>query len=85
MIIIIEGWEVGMRPIPFVKLLNQKVGLRLSVAKKLKDDLMNNDESFEVILRDETTAKEIVDELKKMKVKCRILPKSKKTNNQISK
>ena len=70
--ITLEGWEVGMRPIPFVKLLNQKVGLRLSLAKKLKDNLMNNNEAFEIIIKDESTAKKIVDELTDLKIKCKI-------------
>ena len=70
--IIFEGWDVGMRKIPFTKLLNEKAGLTLQEAKNLKDRLVDNNEIIEMELDDETLAKEILEDAKKLKVKGRI-------------
>ena len=70
--IIFEGWEVGMRKIPFTKLLNEKAGLSLSEAKKIKDRLVDNNEIIELELDDESLANEILAEAHKLKVKGRI-------------
>ncbi|NVN94200.1 MAG: hypothetical protein HXX18_02830 [Bacteroidetes bacterium] len=70
--IIFEGWEVGMRKIPFIKLLNEKAGLNLSEAKKIKDRLVDNNEIVEIEIDDENLAKKILEEAKKLKVKGRI-------------
>lgn len=70
--IIFEGWEVGMRKIPFTKLLNEKVGLSLKDSKKLKDRLVNNNETIEIEISNENLAREILDQATKLKVKGRI-------------
>ncbi len=70
--IIFEDWEVGMRKIPFTKLLNEKAGLSLTEAKKLKDRLVDNNEIIEIEIGDEKLAKEILEEAQKFNVKGRI-------------
>jgi hypothetical protein len=70
--VIFEGWEVGMRKIPFTKLLNEKAGLSLTDAKSIKDRLVDNNEIVEIEIADENLAKEILEEAKKLKVKGRI-------------
>ncbi len=70
--IIFEGWEVGMRKIPFTKLLNQKAGLSLLEAKKIKDRLVDNNEIIEIEIKEELLAKEILEEALKLKVKGRL-------------
>lgn len=70
--IIFDGWEVGMRKIPFIHLLKDKAGLSLGNAKKIKDRLINNDEIIELFIEDELLAKEILEDAIKLKVKGRI-------------
>lgn len=67
--IIFDGWEVGMRKIPFIKLLNEKAGLTLSNAKRAKDNLVDKNEIIEIELENEKNAKEILCEAKSLKVK----------------
>ena len=70
--IIFEGWEVGMRKIPFMKLLNEKAGLSLKDSKNLKDRLVDNNEIIEIEVPDENLATEILAEAKRLKVKGRL-------------
>ncbi|WP_343555631.1 hypothetical protein [Sphingobacterium sp.] len=70
--IIFESWDVGMRKIPFTKLLNEKAGLSLQEAKNLKDRLVDNNEIIEVEIDDEILAKEILEEAQKLKVNGRL-------------
>lgn len=70
--IIFEGWEVGMRKIPFTKLLNEKAGLTLKEAKNLKDRLVDYNEVITVEVENYNLASEIVQEAQRLKVKCRI-------------
>lgn len=70
--IIFESWDVGMRKIPFTKLLNEKAGLTLQEAKNLKDRLVDNNEIIEVAIDNEILAKEVLEEAKKLKVNGRI-------------
>ncbi|HEY9008472.1 MAG TPA: hypothetical protein VIM75_20170 [Ohtaekwangia sp.] len=70
--IIFEGWEVGMRKIPFTKLLNEKAGIPLTEAKKLKDRLVNDDEIIEIEIEDEDLAREILEQAQKLNVKGRL-------------
>lgn len=70
--IIFEGWDVGMRKIPFTKLLNEKAGLTLQEAKNLKDRLVDNNEIVVVEVDDKNLAKEILEDAQKLKVKGRI-------------
>ncbi len=69
---IFESWDVGMRKIPFTKLLNEKAGLTLQEAKNLKDRLVDNNEIIEVEIDDEILAKEILEEAQKLKVNGRL-------------
>ncbi|WP_313266395.1 hypothetical protein [Sphingobacterium sp.] len=69
---IFESWDVGMRKIPFTKLLNEKAGLTLQEAKKLKDRLVDNNEIIEVEIDDEILAKAILEEAQKLKVNGRL-------------
>ncbi len=71
--IIFEGWDVGMRKIPFTKLLNEKVGMSLSEAKRLKDRLVDNNETIEIEIEDESLAREVWEDAKKLKVKGRLV------------
>lgn len=66
--IIFEGWEVGMKKIPFTKLLNERAGLSLKDAKSIKDRLVDNNEIIEIEISDENLATEILAEAKKLKV-----------------
>ncbi|MEJ5996015.1 hypothetical protein WG904_16425 [Pedobacter sp. Du54] len=70
--IIFYGWEVGMRKIPFIHLLQDKAGLSLGEAKKMKDRLVDNDETVELFVEDDLLAKEILEEALKLKVKGKI-------------
>lgn len=70
--IIFEGWEIGMRKIPFTKLLHEKAGLSLSEAKKMKDRLVDNNEIVEINVENETLAEEILEDARKLKVRGRI-------------
>jgi len=70
--IIFDGWEVGMRKIPFTRLLNERAGLSLSEAKKLKDKLVDNGEIIEIEIDSEALAREILEEAQKLKVKGRV-------------
>ncbi len=69
--IIFEGWEVGMRKIPFTMLLKEKAGISLKDAKKFKDKLVDENEIFEIEIEDENLAKEILQEARRLGVKCR--------------
>jgi hypothetical protein len=71
--IIFDGWEVGMKKIPFVKLLNERASLSLTDAKKLKDRLVDGNEIVEIKVINENLAKEILKEAQKLKVKGKIL------------
>lgn len=71
--IIFTGWEVGMRKIPFIKLLNEKGGLSLNQAKVLKDKLVDDNEAIEIRVENEALANEILDEARKLKVKGEIV------------
>lgn len=70
--IIFEGWEVGMKKIPFTKLLNDKAGLSLAEAKSMKDRLVDKNEIIEVEIADDSLSREILEEAKRLKVKGRI-------------
>lgn len=70
--VIFEGWEPGMRKIPFIELLKEKAGLSLSEAKNIKDRLVDNGEVITLNLEDKIVAKDIVERAKDLKVKARI-------------
>lgn len=70
--IIFDGWEVGMRKIPFIELLTKKAKLGLAEAKNIKDRLVNQNETIELEIDDENLAKEILDDAIKLNVKGRI-------------
>lgn len=70
--VIFEGWEPGMRKIPFIGLLKEKAGLSLWEAKDIKDRLVDNGEVITLDLEDKIVAKEIVERAKDLKVKARI-------------
>jgi hypothetical protein len=70
--LIFDGWEVGMRKIPFTKLLHEKANLSLADAKHIKDRLVNNDEVVEIEIEDEQLAREILADAKTLKVKGRV-------------
>jgi len=69
--IIFEGWETGMRKIPFVKLLNEKAGLSLAETERVKNKVVDN-KITEIEIADENLAKEVLEESRKLKVKARI-------------
>jgi hypothetical protein len=66
-----NGWQVGMRPIPFIKLLNKKAGLSLIESKKIKEKIIN-DESVEIILKNKNVALEVLSIAQKYGVICEL-------------
>lgn len=67
------GWQVGMRPIPFIKLLNIKAKLSLVESKKIKDGIVNNGEIFEIVINDDKIAQEILIEAQNLGVICELV------------
>ncbi len=67
------GWQIGMRPIPFIKLLNKKAGLSLVKSKEIKDKIVDEGQSIEIIIRDEKIAHEIIVEAQKYGVLCELV------------
>ena len=65
-----KGWEVGMRKIPFTRLLNEKGQLSLRDAKSIKDRLVNDDEIITVEFEDENLTKLIYEQSKELGVIC---------------
>jgi len=65
--IIFFGWEVGFRPIPFIKLLHERCNLSLVEARILKNDLLNN-KIIEIFV-DIKEAKSILEEAELLKAK----------------
>jgi hypothetical protein len=70
--IVFEGWEHGMRKIPFTKLLNEKAGLSLIEAKKIKDRLVDENQVIEIEVDNINIAKIIVEEAQNLKVRSRL-------------
>jgi len=69
--IIFEGWKVGMQKIPFIHLLNLKVGLSLKESKKIKDDVVDG-HIVKIHVKSYDFANEIIKEATKLGVICRI-------------
>jgi hypothetical protein len=70
--IIFDGWNIGMRTIPFIRLLNEEAGLSLSKSKKLKDQLVNG-EQIEIVVRDKELANIILSNAIKLNVRGYII------------
>jgi len=70
--VIFEGWEPGMRKIPFIELLKEKAGLSLSEAKNLKNRLVDNGEVITLNLEGKIVAKDIVERATELRVKARL-------------
>lgn len=68
-IIVFKGWNVGMRGIPFVLLLREKTDVSLKRAKEIKERIVDN-ETIEFMVSNDDTAKEIVEEARKLGVVC---------------
>jgi hypothetical protein len=71
--IIFIGWQVGMRTIPFIRLLTKKAGLSLANSKKIKDRIVDNNERIEIIIKNDKLAKEILIEAHRYGVKCELV------------
>lgn len=69
-VIIFEGWKVGMRKIPFIKLLNKECKLSLKEAKHIKDCIVDN--KTMVIEVEDAIAEFILKESRELGVICRI-------------
>ena len=69
--IIFYEWEVGMKKVPFIKLLNKKAGFSLDEAKRMKDKLVDEDSTIEIIIDDEL-AKQITEEARQYQVLCKM-------------
>ena len=54
------GWQIGMRPIPFIKLLNEKAGLSLIKSKEIKTKIVDEGQIIEIVINDEKIAHEII-------------------------
>lgn len=67
------GWQVGMRPIPFVRLLNNKAKLSLVESKRIKDQIVNSNELIEIEVEDDKIAKEILNEAQNLGVNCELI------------
>lgn len=70
--IVFFGWKVGARKIPFTKLLNNKAGLSLTEAKRIKDLIIDEDEVVEVEVTSVDVAKEIIRESEKLGIKAKL-------------
>lgn len=71
--IVFDGWDIGMRKIPFTKLLHEKAGMSLTDAKRAKDRLVANDGIVEIVVQSEDLANEILAEALCLNVKGRII------------
>ncbi len=67
------GWQVGMRPIPFIKLLNIEAGLSLVESKRIKDRIVNNGEIIEIVIKHDKIAKKILIEAQNLGVICELV------------
>ncbi|WP_158800205.1 hypothetical protein [Pedobacter sp. L105] len=72
--IIFTGWEVGMRGIPFIELLREKTNISLTLAKDIKEGIVNN-EIIDLTVASDLIASEIVTEARKNGVICEIVIK----------
>ncbi|KLT65386.1 hypothetical protein [Pedobacter sp. BMA] len=70
--IIFEGWDVGMCKIPFIHLLQNKAGLSLGEAKKLKDRLVNDNEIIELGIESNELAQDIFEAALTLNVRARL-------------
>ncbi len=70
--IIFEGWVKGMQKIPFIKLLNEEVGLSLKESKKIKDAIV--DDKTMMIEVDDSVAEDIINKSTELGVVCKITP-----------
>jgi siroheme synthase (precorrin-2 oxidase/ferrochelatase) len=67
------GWNVGMQKIPFIKLLNEKANLSLTLSKEIKDRIVDNAEIVEISINDLHLAEEIVNSAKGYGVLCELV------------
>jgi len=70
-IIVFSGWEIGMRGIPLILLLREKTDISLKKAKEIKERILDN-ERIEFVVSNDETAKEIVEEARKLGVVCEL-------------
>ncbi len=69
--IIFKGWEVGMRGIPFMKLLTAKANISLKKAMEIKIRIVEN-EVIELNVKDTAGANEIIKEAHELGVLCEL-------------
>ncbi|MBD2769213.1 hypothetical protein IC235_15075 [Hymenobacter sp. BT664] len=62
------GWEVGMRGVPFMKLLHEKAGLTLAEAMRSKNALLDGVPLL-IVIENEILARGILAEANKLGVK----------------
>ncbi|OJU35555.1 MAG: hypothetical protein BGN96_04830 [Bacteroidales bacterium 45-6] len=74
-IIVFEGWIKGMQKIPFIKLLNEKVGLSLKESKMIKDAIV--DDKTMMIEVDDSIADDIIKKSTELGIICRIMDPNK--------
>ena len=71
-----NGWEPGARKIKFTMLLYHEAGLSLAEAKKIKDRVIDNDETVEILIHNWETASEIQRKAIKLGIKSEIIDDS---------
>ena len=69
--IIFIGWQIGMRGIPFMKLLNAKANISLKRAMEIKIKIVD-DEVIELNVKDTARANEIIEEARELGVLCEL-------------
>jgi hypothetical protein len=70
--IIFTGWEAGMKKIPFIHMLEREMGLSLSESKRIKDQLVDENQILEIEVKDSIQASKIIEKCKELKVKAHI-------------
>jgi hypothetical protein len=67
------SWQIGARPIPFIKLLHRKAGLSLIESKKIKDKIINEGKCTEIIIKNKELAMKIAIDSKKYGINCELI------------
>ena len=69
--IILKGWKVGMRGIPFIFLLKEKLGLSLKKSKDIKERVVNG-ETVKLTITDLATGQAFIENANDIGVICEL-------------
>ena len=67
--IVLHSWREGLKKVSLDKLISQKLGFSLKIAKSFVDDLLD-DKEVVIEVADENTAQEFVQEADLLGVNC---------------